>query len=185
MNREQHCVHHLSDNLRTLVVRVQLHPQDACPLAASKYQPTGCLARRRTPSIGRCWYLAALRSSSANILREHASVGIGNVEKDRLFALILHYPHHLFHVGNNVLAVCLRIGPRPQVVGTHPDDEIMGVGEEFQVIPHLMRPVIADLARNAPVGDPHSLWSAEVVKEVGISATGPGVGGAEVVPARQ
>jgi len=46
------------------------------------------------------------------------------------------------------------IEPHPQIVRTHADDEIAGIQEKGKIIPHLLRPVVADLARNAAIGDP-------------------------------
>ena len=51
----------------------------------------------------------------------------------------------------------------------------------IKIILHLLRPVLA----NAPVGDPQSQRNAGFLEEIGIRAVRPGVGGAEVVPARQ
>ena len=50
----------------------------------------------------------------------------------------------------------LDLGPRPEVVGAVTDDEQAGVREQLQVVADLPRAVLADLARDAAVGDRQS-----------------------------
>ena len=99
--------------------------------------------------------------------------------------MLLHGLDHLAKVADDPLARRRRVAPGSQVIGAHADDEIAGIREEFQVIPHLLRPVVADFARDAAVGKFQSQRPAQFLEEVWVGAVWPRGGGAKVVPARQ
>ena len=142
----------------------------------SRCRPMGFRVPRRTPSAVDCgspaWRGFPGRSRAGTWL-----VGVRHIEQDRLLALIHDHLRHPPQVADDSAAGGLRVGPRSQVVGPHAEHEVAGVGEQAEVVTDLLRPVVADFARDAAVGDPQPQRIAEFLEKVGVCAVGPGAAG--------
>src|SRR5690606_10807923 len=71
------------------------------------------------------------------------------------------------------------------LIGPPPDDEKASVGEQVEVVTHLLGTVVTNLTSNPPIGHLQVERQARLVQELRVGRIRPVVNRAEIVPARQ